>query len=97
MTLHYQPIRHLATGRDCGVQPLLRWTDSELGPVAPAEFIPVAQHTGEIHDIDSWVVDQACAQARLWTDAGTPLKIVNYGTSPGLPCSFGNWSTPVSA
>jgi EAL domain-containing protein (putative c-di-GMP-specific phosphodiesterase class I) len=43
--------------------------------VPPAEFIPVAEHTGEILRIGAWVIDRACAQARSWADAGTPLKI----------------------
>ncbi|WAH98114.1 putative bifunctional diguanylate cyclase/phosphodiesterase [Arthrobacter sp. MMS18-M83] len=75
LTLHYQPLRDLATGVDHGVEALLRWTDVELGPVPPAEFVPVAEHTGEILRIGAWVIDRACAQARSWADAGTPLKI----------------------
>ena len=75
LSLHYQTFRDLATGEDHGVEALLRWRDSELGQVPPAEFIPVAEHTGEILRIGAWVIDAACAQARLWSDAGTPQKI----------------------
>lgn len=75
LTLHYQPLRDLATGVDHGVEALLRWTDVELGTVPAAEFVPVAEHTGEILRIGAWVIDRACAQARSWADAGTPLKI----------------------
>lgn len=75
LSLHYQPLRDLATGADRGVEALLRWRDPELGQVSPAEFIPIAEHTGEILRIGTWVIDAACAQARLWSDAGTPLKI----------------------
>ncbi|WP_167139500.1 bifunctional diguanylate cyclase/phosphodiesterase [Diaminobutyricimonas sp. TR449] len=75
LTLHYQPLRDLPTGEDYGVEALLRWTDPQLGQVSPAEFIPVAEHTGEMHRIGAWVIDQACAQARAWADAGTPLRI----------------------
>ncbi|MGM7775416.1 putative bifunctional diguanylate cyclase/phosphodiesterase [Arthrobacter sp. KNU-44] len=75
LSLEYQPLRDLATGEDHGVEALLRWMDPELGQVPPAEFIPVAEHTGEILRIGAWVIDRACAQARLWSDAGTPLRI----------------------
>ncbi|GAC1385136.1 MAG: hypothetical protein NVSMB43_25450 [Pseudarthrobacter sp.] len=75
LTLEYQPLRDLATGKDHGVEALLRWRDPELGQVSPAEFIPVAEHTGEILRIGAWVIDRACAQARSWSDAGTPLRI----------------------
>lgn len=51
------------------------WSDPELGTVSPEEFIPVAEHTGEILKIGAWVIDAACAQARSWADAGTPLRI----------------------
>lgn len=75
LTLHYQPIRDLVTGEDSGVEALLRWTDPEIGPVGPDEFIPIAEHTGEIHRIGTWVIDRACSQARSWIDAGMPRKI----------------------
>ncbi|UUL76726.1 bifunctional diguanylate cyclase/phosphodiesterase [Pseudarthrobacter sp. Fe7] len=75
LSLHYQPVRDLATDEDAGVEALLRWTDRDLGTIAPDEFIPVAEHTGEIHRIGAWVIDRACAQARSWIDAGTPRKI----------------------
>ncbi|MHA7198567.1 putative bifunctional diguanylate cyclase/phosphodiesterase [Arthrobacter alkaliphilus] len=75
LSLQYQPLRDLATGEDHGVEALVRWTDPELGQVPPSEFIPVAEHTGEILRIGAWVIDQACGQARLWSDAGTPLRV----------------------
>lgn len=75
LSLQYQPLRDLATGEDHGVEALVRWMDPELGQVPPAEFIPVAEHTGGILGIGAWVIDRACAQARLWSDAGTPLRI----------------------
>lgn len=80
-SLHYQPLMDIATG-DCGAaEALLRWEDSELGRVSPDEFIHVAEHTGEIHAIGRWVIDQACAQARKWADAGTP-RAISVNISP---------------
>lgn len=75
LTLQYQPVLDLETGDGAGVEALLRWDDRELGSVPPDEFIPVAEHTGEIHRIGAWVLDRACAQSRSWTEAGTPRKI----------------------
>ncbi|MHC6220174.1 EAL domain-containing protein [Arthrobacter sp. MMS24-S77] len=85
LTLNYQPLRDLATGVDHGVEALLLWTDVELGRVPPAEFVPVAEHTGEILSIGAWVIDLACAQARSWADAGTPLKIAVNAESATAP------------
>ncbi|MDQ0029401.1 putative bifunctional diguanylate cyclase/phosphodiesterase [Arthrobacter bambusae] len=75
LTLHYQPVLDLATGEEAGVEALLRWNDREIGPVAPDEFIPLAEQTGEIRRIGAWVLEQACAQSRSWIDAGTPRHI----------------------
>ncbi|MCW2522487.1 MAG: hypothetical protein JWO63_822 [Frankiales bacterium] len=81
--LHYQPQLDLATGGSDSVEALLRWTDSELGMVSPAEFIPIAEETDQIHRLSAWVLDRACAQARRWLDAGTPRPI-SINLSPAL-------------
>lgn len=80
-SLHYQPLMSIDTAACTAVEALLRWEDPELGRVSPNEFIHVAEHTGEIHAISRWVIDQACAQARLWADAGTP-RAVSVNVSP---------------
>lgn len=80
-TLHYQPLMDIGTGSCTAVEALLRWQDTELGAVAPDEFIHVAEHTGEIHAIGRWVINQACAQARLWADTGTP-RAISVNISP---------------
>ncbi|MBO1751452.1 EAL domain-containing protein [Actinotalea sp. BY-33] len=74
-TLHYQPKLELVLGQITSVEALIRWSDEELGPVAPAEFIAVAERSGQITTIGSWVLDAACAQARRWLDDGTPLRV----------------------
>lgn len=74
-TLHYQPQLDLQTGDRESVEALLRWDDAELGAVSPAEFIPIAESSDQIHRLGRWVLNEACAQARAWLDAGTPRSI----------------------
>jgi diguanylate cyclase (GGDEF)-like protein/PAS domain S-box-containing protein len=69
-TLHYQPKMDAKTGQMVGVEALLRWNSPELGQVSPARFIPVAEETGLIKPIGTWVLQQACAQWSDWRDAG---------------------------
>lgn len=74
--LHYQPQIDLETGVICGVEALIRWNDPELGPVEPDEFIPLCEETGLIHEIDDWVLLEACRQFCTWRKVGcAPSRI----------------------
>jgi diguanylate cyclase (GGDEF)-like protein/PAS domain S-box-containing protein len=66
LTPHYQPKVDIATGQVAGFEVLLRWNSPVLGPVSPARFIPIAEQTGLIIPIGTWVLRTACAQASRW-------------------------------
>ncbi|WP_375748435.1 EAL domain-containing protein [Vibrio sp. HN007] len=68
--LVYQPQFNIKTKQLVGFEALLRWNHPSLGPVPPADFIPVAEKTGLIQNIGEWVLLTACQQAALWRSRG---------------------------
>ncbi|MBC1241460.1 GGDEF domain-containing response regulator [Nostoc sp. 2RC] len=64
--VYYQPIVSLNTGRISGFEALVRWRHPSRGLVSPIEFIPVAEETGLISAINTWVLQSACHQLSIW-------------------------------
>jgi diguanylate cyclase (GGDEF)-like protein/PAS domain S-box-containing protein len=64
--LHYQPIVALDGGALVGAEALVRWQHPTRGLLLPGEFLPVAEETGLIVDLDGWVMREACRQLALW-------------------------------
>ena len=84
LRLDYQPVIHLGTGEIAGVEALVRWEHPTLGRLGPADFIPLAEETGEIGPIGCWVLDTASRHVAGWRRApGTAADIwvsVNLST-----------------
>ncbi len=70
LQLHYQPVIALADNRLHSLEALVRWEHPERGPQAPAEFLPLAEETGLIADIDQWVLAEACRALSHWRSEG---------------------------
>jgi len=64
--VHYQPLVSLRTGRIVGAEALARWRHPDWGPVAPIEFIPVAEDSGLIHELGAKVICRAVHESAAW-------------------------------
>ena len=67
----YQPIVQLDTGRPLGAEALLRWTHPVRGPIPPMSFIPIAEESGMIAQIGTWVREESLRQLSEWRADGT--------------------------
>ncbi len=75
LTLDYQPMVDISTGKICCAEALVRWNHPQYGLVSPDEFIPSAEQTGVIRPLTLWVIDRALAQVATWAVAGIELSI----------------------
>jgi diguanylate cyclase (GGDEF)-like protein len=70
LVVHYQPVLEMATDTIVGFEALVRWQHPTKGLLPPASFVPIAEEVGLIDAVDSFVLADACAQARRWQDGG---------------------------
>lgn len=82
LSLNYQPLVSLEHGQGLGAEVLLSWHSPSHGQVPPARFIPLAEDSGLIVPIGSWVLNQACQQAQQWRSQGLELETLAVNLSP---------------
>ncbi|NWD66555.1 EAL domain-containing protein [Pseudomonas gingeri] len=84
LRVYYQPVHELSTSRLIGVEALVRWEHPQRGLVSPGEFIPIAERTGLIAEIDAWVMQQSCRQMCQWLQDGVQLSFIAVNVSSRL-------------
>ncbi len=90
LMLLYQPKVNARSGRLAGVEALVRWNHPSRGVIGPDRFIPIAEQTGLINNIDTWVLATACHQAQEWaTSAVGPVPVaVNVSGRNMVSCGL---------
>ncbi|MEW5744942.1 MAG: EAL domain-containing protein [Nitrospirota bacterium] len=81
LSVYYQPQVDIRTGRIVCAEALVRWRHPELGVLPSRRFIPAAEETGFVTAIDEWVLRTACAQLKVWHEAGYPPVCVTVNLS----------------
>lgn len=79
--LHYQPKVRTTDGSITGIEALIRWEHPTNGRISPAKFIPFAEASGQIIEIDNWVLLEACRQNKEWQHAGLPKVPISVNIS----------------
>jgi diguanylate cyclase (GGDEF)-like protein/PAS domain S-box-containing protein len=106
LVLHYQPKISLTTGSVVSVEALVRWQHPELGLLPPDSFIPLAEESGMMDALSSWVLNSALRQVHLWRAEGIKLPVaINLSSQnlhdANLPAKIGaalsSWSLEPSA
>ncbi len=80
--VHYQPRIQLKTGRIVSAEALIRWTHPELGPISPAEFIPIAEESGEVDAIGDWVLSSVCEELAAQSQRLDRPIMISVNVSP---------------
>lgn len=82
LELVYQPLYDLASGRLMATEALLRWSEPDLGEIAPEHFVTLAEEAGLMAGLGDWVLERACAQAAQWGRAGLSSLQMAVNISP---------------
>jgi len=93
LEIHYQPLINLKDMTLAGFEALVRWEDEDLGKVRPDVFIPIAEKTGLIFDIDTWVFEKSIEQVKEWRkDYGNDFIIsINFSATNFHHRNLTNW------
>ncbi|MDH5630946.1 MAG: EAL domain-containing protein [Gammaproteobacteria bacterium] len=83
LTMVYQPQFSIKQNCYKNAEALIRWKNPKLGQVSPGIFIPIAEETGLINQIDLWTVKQACNQLRIWKEKGLTDITIAVNVSAG--------------
>ncbi len=81
LKIYYQPQVNLTNGKIEGMEALIRWSNKELGFVSPSEFIPIAEKTGLIVPIGTWVLETVCKQNKIWLNKGFKYNSIGVNVS----------------
>ena len=81
LSVQYQPVLDLRERRVVGVEALVRWAHAQRGSIEPEDFVGLAEESGLIAAIDTWVLRTACMQAKKWSDGGLPGLRVSVNVS----------------
>ncbi|MBU3824815.1 MAG: EAL domain-containing protein [Candidatus Oceanisphaera merdipullorum] len=93
LSLFYQPQVRPTDGKIMALEALLRWQHPKLGPLSPAEFIPVAENSAQSVRLDRWVIEQVCMQVALWRQRyeHVPVVSVNLSAQQFSEFDFAQW------
>jgi diguanylate cyclase (GGDEF)-like protein len=91
LRLVFQPMVDLRTRRVVGAESLLRWEHPTRGPIAPVEFIPIAERAGLMVPIGKWVVDQSIAAASRWQSSDPQWVSINVSALQIRSPEFVDW------
>jgi diguanylate cyclase (GGDEF)-like protein/PAS domain S-box-containing protein len=80
--LYYQPKIDLRTNSVIGAEALIRWRHPIKGLIPPAQFIAMAEQSGLIKDIDTWVINEVCRQIGIWNHKGHEQIKLSVNISP---------------
>lgn len=80
--IYYQPVVDVTGRNTIGMEALVRWRSPDRGLVLPGEFIPIAEETGLIFEIDRMVLFEACRQMRLWQTRMLQPGVISVNLSP---------------
>src|SRR5690606_25379973 len=82
LRLHCQPVVDARRGLVHGLEAVVRWKHPSRGLLAPANFIRLAEETGQIEEIGAWVLDTACGQLAAWDGEGLNVPRLAVNVSP---------------